>query len=78
MVANGHENKIRHLQILALELETLWTFSRLLYDLRAISEGEFKVLSKMLSDIGPQIQAWLKWERQNKRSKQPPKEAPKT
>jgi len=69
VVANGQENKIRYIQILNLEFETLWLFSRLLYDLKAISQGEFQVLSKMLSEIGPQIQAWLKWERQNKKSK---------
>ena len=35
---------------------------RLLFDLRGITEGEFKVLSEQLSSIEKQTQAWLKWQ----------------
>ncbi|MBI2604756.1 MAG: hypothetical protein HYW49_01620, partial [Deltaproteobacteria bacterium] len=38
-----------------------WAMLRLLYELKGISEGEFKVLSGRLADIGKQAQAWLKW-----------------
>ena len=64
ILANGSANKVRPLQQVLLEFETLWVYSRLLFDLRAISSGEFRTLSENLADAGKQLNAWLKWERQ--------------
>ena len=71
VVANGSANKIRPLQQVLLEYETLWVYSRLLFDLRAISGGEFKVLSGLLTDAGKQLNAWLKWEKQQSKTSPP-------
>jgi hypothetical protein len=64
ILANGSANKVRPLQQTLLEFETLWVYSRLLFDLRAISTGEFQNLSEILTDAGKQLNAWLKWEKQ--------------
>lgn len=44
---------------LLIEIDVQWALLRLLFDLRGISEGEFKVLSERLDDIGKQGHAWL-------------------
>lgn len=62
VVANRAHEKNRHITRLLLEVEVQWALLRLLYDLKGISEGEFKVLSERLSEIGKQAQAWLKWQ----------------
>jgi hypothetical protein len=72
ILANGSANKVRPLQQTLLEFETLWVYSRLLFDLRAISTGEFKNLSEILSDSGKQLNAWLKWEKQHAKIAVPP------
>ena len=64
ILANGSANTVRPLQQTLLEFETLWVYSRLLFDLRAISSGEFKNISEILTDSGRQLNAWLKWEKQ--------------
>ena len=68
VLANRAQDKSRHITRLLLETEVQWAFLRLLYELKGISEGEFKVLSVRLADIGKQAQAWLKWQQ----SRQPP------
>jgi len=55
--ANGSQKKMKALQELLLEVETLWTLSRLAYDLQGISKGEFQVLSEKLSELGKQANA---------------------
>jgi hypothetical protein len=62
VLANRAHDKSRYITRLLLETEVQWAMLRLLFDLKGISEGEFKVLSARLSDIGKQSQAWLKWE----------------
>ena len=62
VLANRAHDKNRHITRLLLEVEIQWALLRLLYDLKGISEGEFKVLSARLSEIGKQAQAWLKWQ----------------
>jgi hypothetical protein len=64
VVANGSALKSKPLSLILLEIDALWTFMRLLYDLKGISRGEFEVLSELLSKVAPQIQNWLKWEKQ--------------
>jgi hypothetical protein len=61
--ANGAQKKLRPLQELLLEVEGLWTLLRLLYDLKGISKGEFEVLTARLGEASPQVNAWLKWEK---------------
>jgi hypothetical protein len=61
VLANQSQLKETHISEILLEIETQWVFLRLLFDLRGITEGEFKVLSERLSDIGKQAQAWLNW-----------------
>ena len=63
VLANGSQQKIKYLQSLLSEVEILWFYLRLLYDLRAISKGEFKVISERLADLGKQTNAWLNWEK---------------
>lgn len=60
--ANGLKVKQKPLQELLLEIEMLWSYLRLLHDLRGISHGEFQVLTERLESIGKQAQAWQKWE----------------
>ncbi len=67
IVANGEAKKEPTLRSLALEIECLWAYSRLLYELRGISAGEFKVLSARLTEIASQTQAWITWERKQKK-----------
>jgi hypothetical protein len=65
--ANGSQRKMRPLQELLLEIESLRTYTRLLYDLRGISHGEFQVLSERLREIATQANAWHQWERERVR-----------
>ena len=53
VLANKAQEKGRHLSRLLLETEVQWVALRLLYDLKGITEGEFKVLSERLSEIHP-------------------------
>lgn len=64
VLANRAKEKERHLARLLLEIEVEWAMLRLLYELKGISSGEFKVLSERLTDIGKQSQSWLKWQRE--------------
>jgi hypothetical protein len=65
--ANGSIEKAPYLREVALEVEMMWTYLRLLFDLKGISKGEFQVLSEHIADLGPQISSWMKWEKaQNK------------
>jgi hypothetical protein len=64
ILANGSANKVRPLQQVLLEFETLWVYLRLFFDLRAISSGEFQVFSEALTNTGKQLNAWIKWEKQ--------------
>ncbi len=63
IVANGSLLKTKPLTEIIVEIEAIWTFLRLLYDLKGISRGEFDLLSRMLEKVSPQIQNWLKWEK---------------
>ena len=60
--ANGLKTKQKPLQELLLEIEMLWSYLRLLHDLRGVSRGEFQVLTERLESIGKQANAWQKWE----------------
>ena len=70
VLANNAQEKGLHISRLLLESEVQWVLIRLLFDLRGISEGEFKVLSEQLREIEKQAQAWLKWQ-QNSQAKKP-------
>ena len=68
--ANGSQSKAPYLREVALEIEMMWTYLRLLFDMKGISKGEFQVLSERIAEISPQITAWMKWEKsQNKNQK---------
>lgn len=60
--ANGSEQKQEILKELALEIDVLWTWIRLLYELKGITNGEFKIFSERLVDISKQASAWSKWD----------------
>ena len=66
VLANGSRQKRKYLQSLPLEIEVLWTYFRLLYDLRTISKGEFRIISERLADLGKQANAWSNWEKNQK------------
>ena len=57
VLANAATRKDPFLSRLVLETEVQWALLRLLYELKAISGGQFKVLSERLSDITKQSQA---------------------
>jgi len=61
VLANGSIKKDRYLNHLLLEIEVQWVLLRLLYELKAMSSGQFKLLSERLSDITKQAHAWSKW-----------------
>jgi hypothetical protein len=63
VIANRSREKTEPIANLLTEIEVQWAMLRLLYDLKGITEGEFKTLSERLSDIGKQAQAWLKWQK---------------
>jgi hypothetical protein len=69
VLANRAHDKSRHISRLLLEVEVHWALLRLLFDFKGITEGEFKVLSARLSEIGKQAEAWLKWQNTNTVSK---------
>ena len=69
VIANGSAKKDAHLNRLVLEVEVQWALLRLLYELKAVSAGQFKLLSERLSDITKQSQAWLKWVQTQERKK---------
>ena len=54
IVANGALKKDQFLNRLLLEVEVQWALLRLLYELKAISVGQFKLLSERLADITKQ------------------------
>ena len=43
------------------ECEVLWTWLRLGQDVRAMSLGEFRLLSERLDNLTQQAAAWYKW-----------------
>jgi hypothetical protein len=69
VIANGSEDKSKILNRLLLEIDVVWQFLRLMFDLKAISKGEFKNLSEILHDISTQLQKWLIWSKENNKNK---------
>ena len=69
VVANGAVKKDQFLNRLLLEIEVQWALLRLVYELKAISAGQFKLLSERLAEITKQSQAWSKWVRTREPSK---------
>ncbi len=61
VIANGSKNKLGSLQIVTLEIEVMWVYLRMLYDLEGISRGEFNVLSEKLIEISKQNNSWRSW-----------------
>jgi hypothetical protein len=64
VVANASIEKTQMLSRLLIQIDVHWALLRLLFDLRGISEGEFRVMSERLEEIGKQVQAWLKWQKE--------------
>ena len=63
VIANGTKDKIFAISEILMEIELQWVFLRLLYDLKAISEGQFKAISVRLEGMERQAEAWLKWQK---------------
>ncbi len=61
VIANGSKEKLKVLQQIALEIELLWVYFRMLFDFQGISRGQFQVLSEQLTEISKQNQNWIKW-----------------
>jgi hypothetical protein len=76
-MANGSIKKDRYLSRLLLEVEVQWALLRLLYELKAVSAGQFKLLSERLADITKQSQAWFKWVQDQERKGASPARSPK-
>ena len=64
MIANGSPDKLKILRQIALEIELIWVYFRMLYDFQGISRGEFQVLSEQLTEISKQNQNWIKWSKE--------------
>lgn len=62
VMANASKEKTQMLFRILIEVDVQWALLRLLFDLRGITDGEFKVISERLDEIGKQTQAWLKWQ----------------
>ncbi|MFN7685328.1 MAG: four helix bundle protein [Oligoflexia bacterium] len=62
-LANRAHDKTPHIEEALLEIEAQWALTRLIFDLRGISTGQFEAVSQRLSEIGRQAQAWLKWDK---------------
>ena len=67
VLANGLEKKKETLVALALEMESHWVCLRLLFDVKAISLGDFKAFSERLSDITEQVSKWRSWEKKHQK-----------
>jgi hypothetical protein len=67
VTANGAVKKAVFLNRLVLEIEVQWVLLRLLFELKALSPGQFKLLSERLADITKQSAAWLKWVQKTKK-----------
>lgn len=65
VIANGSADKAKILNQVFLEIDVIWQFLRLMFDLKGISKGELQVLSEVLTDISDQIQKWLNWAKEN-------------
>ena len=54
VLANGSQGtyRVKILKILCLEMEVLWTYFRLLFDLKCISKGEFKIFLNAWQMLG--------------------------
>ncbi len=63
VVANGSKEKVKVLLQISLEIETLWIFTRMMFDFQGISRGEFEVISELFSGLSKQNSSWLKWSR---------------
>jgi|GEM_PF-1448470 len=63
VIANGSNKKTPILRELWLEIDFQWTGLRLIYDLRGMSQGRYKVLGERLVEIQRQTSAWMEWER---------------
>jgi hypothetical protein len=50
-----------------LQIEILYTYSRMSEDFKAITIGEFQVLSEHLAEISLQLKAWLNWDKKQNR-----------
>jgi hypothetical protein len=66
VIANGSKDKAKPLQAAVLEVENLWVFTRLMFDLKGISQGEFKVISEILNGISKQLANWRAWAQKQK------------
>ena len=64
IVASRMSDKRKILEELNTEIEVLWTYLRLAYDLNGASQGEFKVLSERLDHLSAQALGWVKWAKQ--------------
>ena len=69
VIANGSSKKTPMLRELWLEIDFQWTGLRLLYDLRGMSQGRYKVLGERLVDIQKQVAAWMEWDQKQNASK---------
>ena len=67
IIANSAEEKLPHLKSIGLLIERSWTFLRMLYDFKGITQGEFKAVSERLNEITKQLLAWMKWEKERLR-----------
>jgi hypothetical protein len=63
--ANISTNKVESLTNLVIELDILWTFFRLCYNVQALSSGEYKVLSERLATVSTQAAKWRTWAQKN-------------
>lgn len=64
IIANGSQDKSKVLNLMAVEIDVIWQYLRLMYELKAISKGEFQVLSQTLANISDHTEKWLHWSKQ--------------
>ena len=68
-IIKANQADVKQIEILnaVSEVEILYTYARMSQDFKAMTMGEFQVLSEHLSEISSQLKSWLNWDRkQNK------------
>ena len=66
ILSSDETDKAHHLNRLSIETELMWTWLRLLYDMRGISQGQFKLISERVHELNTQAINWKRWYKSQK------------
>ncbi len=63
IIANQSIAKKNEIQNAIIQIECMFTYVRMSEDFKAITAGEFQVISEFLYNISTELNAWLKWDK---------------